>query len=80
MLTVNIHEAKTKLSALLAKVENENETILVCRNGKPVADIVPHVKKKLQFPLKPHPTLGGLIINCDLTAPLTDDEWPEDCR
>jgi prevent-host-death family protein len=80
MITVNIHEAKTRLSALICKVENENESIMICRNGKPVADLVPHKKSKLKFPLKPHPVLSGMKINCDLTAPLSDDEWPEDCR
>lgn len=80
MLTVNIHDAKTHLSSLLNKVEDDNETVLICRNGKPVADLVPHRKSKIKFPLKPHPLLGGLKINCDLTAPLSDEEWPEDCR
>lgn len=81
MQTVNIHEAKTHLSSLLCKVENGHETVVICRNGRPVAELVPHKKRgKLNFPLKPHPRLGGLKINCDLTAPLSNEEWPEDCR
>ncbi len=35
-MTVNIHHAKTHLSALLQKVEH-GQTILIARNGKPVA-------------------------------------------
>ena len=42
MKIVNIHEAKTKLSALLAEVEATGEKVLICRHGKPVADLVPH--------------------------------------
>lgn len=80
MQTVNIHEAKTRLSALICKVENENETIMICRNGKPVADLVPHKKSKIKFPLKPHPVLGGMKINYDPTEPLSEVEWPEECR
>lgn len=35
-LTVNMHEAKTQLSRLVAKVQ-EGEEILIARAGKPVA-------------------------------------------
>ncbi len=35
-MTVNIHDAKTHLSALLQKVER-GQTILIARNGTPVA-------------------------------------------
>ena len=45
MKTLNIHEAKTKLSAVLVEVAEKGETYVICRNGKPVADLVPHVKK-----------------------------------
>lgn len=44
-MQINIHEAKTKLSALIASVENGDEVILA-RAGKPVARIVPYIKKR----------------------------------
>ena len=44
-MQINVHEAKTKLSALIASVENGHEVILA-RAGKPVARIVPYVKKR----------------------------------
>ena len=34
MKIVNIHEAKTKLSALLAEVVEKGEKVLICRHGK----------------------------------------------
>ena len=36
MTTVNIHEAKTQLSRLLARVE-QGETITIAKAGKPIA-------------------------------------------
>ena len=39
MTTVNIHEAKTRLSRLIAEVEAGGEGVLA-RNGKPVARLV----------------------------------------
>ena len=39
MITVNVHEAKTNLSRLLAKVE-AGEEVVIARSGTPVAQIV----------------------------------------
>ena len=39
MATVNVHEAKTHLSRLLAQVE-AGEEVTIARNGKPVARLV----------------------------------------
>jgi prevent-host-death family protein len=39
MTTVNMHEAKTRLSQLVAKVE-AGEEVVISRDGKPVARIV----------------------------------------
>jgi len=36
----NIHEAKTHFSKLVAAVE-AGETVTICRNGRPVAEVVP---------------------------------------
>jgi antitoxin (DNA-binding transcriptional repressor) of toxin-antitoxin stability system len=73
MKTLNVHEAKTRLSAVLADIEENGEAFLICRNGHPVADLVPHVKKTR---LKPHPALRRIRIRYDATEPLTADEWP----
>jgi prevent-host-death family protein len=48
-MTVNVHEAKTNLSALLKRVE-EGEEIIIARAGKPVAQLVP-AKPNGPFPL-----------------------------
>jgi antitoxin (DNA-binding transcriptional repressor) of toxin-antitoxin stability system len=77
MKIVNVHEAKTRLSALLAEIEKTGETVLICRHGKPVADLRPHRKRGR---LEPHPSLGRIEINYDPVEPLSEDEWPEDLR
>jgi prevent-host-death family protein len=47
-VTVNVHEAKTHLSRLLAEVENGAE-VIVARNGVPVAKLVA-IRKRPQVP------------------------------
>ena len=44
MVTVNVHEAKTNLSRLLAQVE-AGEDVVIARNGKPVARLVAYRPK-----------------------------------
>ena len=74
MKSVNVHEAKTTLSALLAQVEKTGKRIFICRNGKPVADLVPHERKDR---ITPHPVMSDIRIKYDPTEPLNPDEWPE---
>ena len=66
--TVNVQEAKTHLSALLARVE-AGERILLARHGKAIAQLVP---------LEPAPRrrLGFLQGRVDeaFFEPLPDDE------
>ena len=76
MIMINTHEAKTKLSQLITEVENRKEIVRICRNGKPVADLVP--VSNLIDPFQQHPELIGVNILYDPTAPLTSDEWPEE--
>jgi prevent-host-death family protein len=71
MKIVNLHEAKTKLSALLAEVEKKGEKILICRHGKPIADLVPHCKSSR---LEPHPVMCKIRIDYDPIEPLAKDE------
>jgi prevent-host-death family protein len=64
MSMVNIHDAKTHLSHLLARVE-DGETITIARAGKPVADLVPHVRTEIVF--------GGLAGRLDYDVDHFDD-------
>lgn len=75
MLKVNTHEAKTHLSKLLSRVEEEGETVLVCRNGTPIAEIRPI--RRVADRLKPDPELAKIRILGDPTAPLESADWPD---
>ena len=72
MKTLNIHETKSKLSSILMDIEKNGEGVIICRNGKPIADLIPHKKKPR---LKTDPFLSRVQIKCDLTSPLTEEEW-----
>jgi len=73
MKTVNVHEAKTNFSNLLARVEKSKERIIICRNGEPVADLIPHQKKDRTHP---DPVLRRIKIHYDPVESLSADEWP----
>ncbi len=77
MTMVNVHAAKTNFSSLLAKLEKDSESIVICRNGVPVADLVPHRRMSR---IKAHPALGKIKIGYDPVEPLSADEWPEAAR
>jgi prevent-host-death family protein len=68
--SVNVHEAKTHFSRLLARVERGQE-VLISRAGKPVARLVPHQSK----PRAPvfGADRGKLIVPDDFDAPLPDE-------
>lgn len=49
MEIVNIHEAKTNFSKLLARV-NSGEEIIIARSGDPCARLVPFKKERKRIP------------------------------
>jgi prevent-host-death family protein len=79
MITVNMHEAKTRLSELVKAVEEGQETVVICRGGAPVAELKAIPPRKVNR-LKPDLRLKPIAINYDPTEPLTEDEWPSEYR
>jgi antitoxin (DNA-binding transcriptional repressor) of toxin-antitoxin stability system len=81
MITINTHEAKTRLSALLAAVQEDGETVLICRHGKPIAELRRPTALRPGKPsrLTPDPDLAGRLLY-DPTESATEDEWPEAAR
>ncbi len=67
MESVNIHRAKTHLSRLLDRVA-AGEEIIIARNGKPVAKLVP-VRRE---PRRPGRLKGRIRIAADFDAPLPE--------
>ena len=68
--TVNVHEAKTHFSKLLARVE-KGEEVIVARAGTPVARLVPI--RPAKGPRKPGTAKGLITIRDDFDDPLPDD-------
>jgi len=76
MIWVNTFEAKTRLSELLKQVEETGEHVLVCRNGKPVAELRPI--ETARDPLVKHPVLGALTLHEGWDQPVVEPaDWPE---
>jgi prevent-host-death family protein len=66
---VNVHEAKTHLSKLLARVAS-GEEIIIARAGKPVARLVPYRTSQER---RLGSDAGGYEIPEDFDAPLPED-------
>jgi antitoxin (DNA-binding transcriptional repressor) of toxin-antitoxin stability system len=75
MIAVNTHEAKSRLSSLLARVEEHGEVVVICRNGKPVAEL--RQLPPTVDPLTVHPELSSIEFLGDPVAPLEPEDWPE---
>lgn len=81
MIMVNMHDAKTRLSELVKAVEERNETVVLCRNGREVAEIRRRAKRSQVRKLTPDPRFRvTLSAGYRPTEPLGEDEWPEDLR
>mgnify|MGYP001355657484 CR=1 FL=1 len=72
-MTINVHEAKARLSELLDLLE-KGETVIICRRNKPVAELRPYSGQGQPRPI-------GL---CPEMEPLSDaffealpEEWME---
>ena len=81
---VNVHEAKTRLSALMAAVE-AGERVVIARDGKPAVEPVPHREEAIDRTpgaLAADPAWRDWEYDPAVFAPLTADEeleahgWP----
>ena len=70
MPVVNIHEAKTHLSRLLAQVE-AGEEIIIARNGTPVAQLVCYKKRGKR---QPGAWKGLIELDDSFFDPLPEEE------
>ena len=79
MITVNMHEAKTRLSELVKAVEERNETVTLCRDGHQVAEIRRVARRRRS--LQPDEQFWvDVSPGYDPAEPLTEDEWPVDVQ
>jgi antitoxin (DNA-binding transcriptional repressor) of toxin-antitoxin stability system len=71
MLRLDVREVKTRLSKCLAKVEN-GETILLCRDDQPIAEIRPLPAKRKK--LRPLGLFEGQVkLGPEFFEPLPDE-------
>ncbi len=75
MKTITINEIDLNISSALNEIEEKGEIFIICRNGKPIANLTPHVRKNR---LNPHPVMSAIKIKYDPTETLSPDEWPEE--
>ena len=81
MITVNMHEAKTRLSELVKAVEERNETVVLCRNGRAVAEIRRRVHRRAMRNLSPDSRFRVTFApGYDPAEPLAENEWPDSAR
>jgi len=77
MKSINVHDAKTRLSALLGEIERTGKGVVICRNGEPVADLVPHVS---EVSMAADRRLGAIKIKYDPVEEVGEAEWPSEDR
>ncbi|MBI2799846.1 MAG: type II toxin-antitoxin system Phd/YefM family antitoxin [Gammaproteobacteria bacterium] len=77
MKAVNIHEAKTGLSRLLAEVEKSGKRFVICRNGEPIADLILH---QVDVSMAADKHLGAIKIKYDPSEEADDTDWPLNLR
>jgi prevent-host-death family protein len=68
VMTLNLYEAKTQLSALVDQAA-AGEEIIIAKNGKPLAKLVPFKPKVLR---KPGKHKGRIWISDDFDEPMLD--------
>ncbi len=75
---VSTYEAKAHLSRILAEVEKTGRPITICRNKKPVVDLVPHCQAP--DPLQQDPALQGARFRGDPCRLVDATDWPVELR
>ena len=72
MQTVQASEFKDKCLALMDSVANSGETLVVTKNGKPVAELRPYTGGRSGSPFGLH---RKLRITGDIISPVAENEW-----
>ena len=75
MNMINSYEAKSKFSQLIREIVNTKGKIVICKNGKPVVDIVYH--QSSEDPLEQDPGLKGAKYLSDPCEGVSVEDWPE---
>lgn len=72
MQTIQASEFKAKCLALMDRVANSGETLVVTKNGKPVAELRPYTGGRAGSPFGLH---RKLRITGDIISPVAENDW-----
>lgn len=72
MRTIQVSEFKSKCLALMDTVAATGETLVVTKNGKPVAELRPYSGGRIDSPFGLH---KNLELHGDVIAPLEEGFW-----
>ena len=79
MITVNMHDAKTRLSELVKAVEEQNEVVVLCRGGREIAEIRRRTTRRRVRDLTPDARFHvEFAPGYDPAEPLAAAQWPPD--
>jgi prevent-host-death family protein len=73
MLTIQASEFKAKCLALMDQVARTGETIVVTKNGKPVAELRPHRPPRAKSLIGLHK--GKIRTRGDIVSPIASRLW-----
>lgn len=73
MRTIQASEFKAKCLALMDQVARTGETLVVTKNGRPVAELHPHRGVRAKSLIGLHK--GQLTIHGDIVSPVGTDLW-----
>jgi len=71
MQTISISEFKAKCLSLLQEINDNNETLVITKHGKPFAEVRP-IANDLESALEKF--RGSVVYSGDLISPI-DEEW-----
>lgn len=75
MKTIDVSEFATQWETMVLTIEKTREGVVICRDGIPIADLLPHHRPSR---LTPHPVISDVVMHYDPTEPLAPDEWDEE--
>ena len=70
MESISVSEFKATCLSILADVQKQKKRIIITKRGKPIAEVVPYLKKTKKIDLKNTITFMG-----DLVSPVAEGEW-----
>lgn len=73
MLTIQASQFKARCLALMDQVARTGETIVVTKNGRPVAELRPHRPPRAKSLIGLH--RGQVRIRGDIVSPLGSGRW-----